>query len=111
VLLKGHLYGTSPNSLVCVEFPTGKVVWKEPKVSASSILFADGRLYLHGEDGQVVMAEANPEKYVEKGRFTPPGRPAAVNRGDKAWAYPALAVGKLYIREHGVLWCYDVKGN
>ena len=111
VLVNGHLYGTIPNALVCVEFATGKVTWSEKSVTASSVLFADGRLYLHGEDGQVVMAEANPEKYVEKGRFTPPGRPKAVNRGDKAWAYPALADGKLYIREHGTLWCYDVKGQ
>lgn len=111
VLVKGHLYGTNMGSLMCIEFATGKMAWKETKVSASSVLFADGRLYLHGEDGQVVMAEADSEKYVEKGRFTPPGRPKAVNRGDKAWAYPALADGKLYVREHGVLWCYDVKGN
>ena len=111
VLVKGHLYGTTPNSLVCIEFATGKVAWKESSVSASSVLFADGRLYLHGEDGKVVMTDANSEKYVEKGRFTPSDRPKAVNQRERAWAYPALADGKLYIREHGVLWCYDVKGN
>jgi len=27
---------------------------------------------------------------------------------EKAWAYPVVADGKLYIRDHGVLWCYDV---
>ena len=29
----------------------------------------------------------------------------------KAWAYPAIANGKLYIRDVGSLWCYDVKAN
>jgi outer membrane protein assembly factor BamB len=111
VLIDGQLYGTGAAGLTCVEFPTGKVVWKEPKVGASSVISADGHLYLHGEDGQVVLAEASKEKYSEKGRFTPPDRPKAVNRGEKAWAYPALADGKLYVREHGTVWCYDVKGQ
>jgi len=111
VLLNGNLFGTSANGLVCVEFATGKVKWTEKSVGASSVLYADGRLYLHGEEGQVVMADASPEKYTERGRFTPPGRPKAVNPREKAWAYPALADGKLYIREHGTLWCYDVKGQ
>lgn len=26
----------------------------------------------------------------------------------KAWAYPAVADGKLYLRDQGALWCYDV---
>ena len=111
VLINGNLYGTTPNALECVEFTTGKPKWTEKSVGASSVIFADGRLYLHGENGQIVMAEASPEKYVEKGRFTPPGRPKAVNNGEKAWAYPALADGKLYVREHGAVWCYDVKGQ
>jgi hypothetical protein len=28
---------------------------------------------------------------------------------EKAWAYPVLADGKLYIRDHASLWCYAVK--
>jgi hypothetical protein len=26
-----------------------------------------------------------------------------------AWAYPVVANGRLYIRDLGTLWCYDVK--
>jgi outer membrane protein assembly factor BamB len=111
VLVDGHLYGTNPRALVCVEFATGKLKWSEASVGAATPIYADGLLYLHGEDGKVILAEASPEKYVEKGRFTPPGRPQAVNRNEKAWAYLALANAKLYVREHGVLWCYDVKGQ
>jgi hypothetical protein len=37
----------------------------------------------------------------------PPNRSAA--RGDiTALTYPALAAGRLYIREFDSLWCYDV---
>ena len=26
-----------------------------------------------------------------------------------AWAYPVVANGRLYVRDMGVLWCYDIK--
>jgi hypothetical protein len=54
-----------------------------------------------------VLVEATPEGYREKGRFTPPDQP---ERGrSKAWAYPVVANGRLYIHDMGTLWCYDVK--
>jgi hypothetical protein len=30
---------------------------------------------------------------------------------EKAWAYPVVVHGCLYIRDHGTLWCYDVKAG
>jgi hypothetical protein len=30
---------------------------------------------------------------------------------EKAWAYPVVADGRLYVRDHGMLWCYDVKAK
>lgn len=112
VLVNGHLYGTNATALMCIEFTTGKAKWTEKAVSPASLLYADSRLYAHQEkDGAVVLAEVSPEKFTERGRFVPPGRPPQVNRGEQAWAYLALADGKLYVREQGVLWCYDVKGK
>jgi hypothetical protein len=63
---------------------------------------------LHGErDGDVALIEATPAEYRERGRFTPPEIP---DRGNgKAWAYPVVADGRLYIHDWGTLWCYDVK--
>jgi outer membrane protein assembly factor BamB len=109
VLIDGHLYGTNSQGLLCVEFTTGKVKWKDKCVGAGSVLYADGRLYVYGENtGAVALVEATPDAYREKGRFTPPGQP---DRGrSKAWAYPVVANGRLYLRDLGVLWCYDVKG-
>ena len=45
---------------------------------------------------------------LEKGRFTPPDQPQKLNTMEKAWAYPVVADGKLYIRDNNVLWCYAV---
>jgi hypothetical protein len=65
-------------------------------------------LYLHGEKGDVALIEPSPEGYREKGRLTPPDQPE--RRRTQAWSYPAIANGKLYIRDLERLWCYSVKG-
>jgi outer membrane protein assembly factor BamB len=109
VLLDDHLYGTNGKGLQCVEFTTGKVKWQDKSVGPGSLCYADGRLYIHGEKGEVALVEASPEAYHEKGRFSPPDQP---KRGaSQAWAYPVVANGRLYLRDLGVLWCYDVKDS
>ena len=107
ILLGDYLFGTTGQALVCSEFKTGEVKWTERGVGAGSLCYADGRLYLHGESGELALVDATPEGYREKGRFTPPDQP---ERGQsKAWAYPVVANGRFYIRDSNVLWCYDVK--
>ena len=55
----------------------------------------------------MALVEATQAAYHEKGRFTLPAQP---NRAKaKAWAYPVVANGRLYVRDLGVLWCYDIK--
>jgi outer membrane protein assembly factor BamB len=108
VLVDGHMYGTS-GGLLCVDFKTGDVKWENRSVGAGGILYADGRLYVHGENNrQVALVEATPEAYREHGKFTPPGEPQRPDKG-KAWAYPVVANGRLYIRDQNMLWCYDVR--
>ena len=101
-----YLYGTTAQAMMCVDFKTGAVKWQERALGAASLCLAGGRLYLHGENGEVALVEASPEGYREYGRFTPPEPPAHPNSMEKAWAYPVVANGKLYIRDHGCLWCY-----
>lgn len=101
-----HIYGTSARALMAVQFTTGDVKWQDRAIGAASITFADGHLYLHGENGDVLLVEATPDEYREKGRFTPPDQP---DRGrSKAWAYPVVANGRLYIRDMNSLWSYDI---
>ena len=107
VLVGDFLYGTTNSALLCVDFQSGDIKWENPALGAASICYADNRLYLHGENGEVALVTATPESYQEKGRFSPPNPP---ERGrSKAWAYPVVANGRLFIRELGTLWCYEVK--
>lgn len=104
VLLGDYLYGSNEGLLTCLEFKTGVVKWAERKAGKGSIAYADGHLYYRNEGGPIILVEANPEKYVEKGRFNQPERSK-----QSAWPHPVIANGKLYIRDQDVLLCYDVK--
>lgn len=102
------LFGTTAQAMVCIEFATGAVKWQDRALGAASMCYADGRLYAHGENGDVALIEPSGDGYREKGRFTPPNQPKHTFAGEKSWAYPVVANGRLYIRDHGSLWCYDV---
>lgn len=94
-------------ALVCTDFGTGEMKWTDRSIGGASVFYADGRLYLLGEEGEVALVEATPDAYHELGRFTPVDSP---DRGkSKLWAYPVVANGRLYIRDLDVLWAYDVR--
>jgi outer membrane protein assembly factor BamB len=111
VLVDGYLYGAHGGNrenrfyaLVCLEFDTGKVMWQSHDAGKGSPAYADGCLYYRNEGGPMLLVEATPKGYVERGRFEPPDRSKL-----PAWSHPAIANGKLYLRDQGVLLCYDVK--
>ncbi len=108
LLIGDYLYGHSENGgWVCLEFKTGKVMWKErSKFKKGAIGYADGRCYLRAEGsrGTVALMEPTPKGYIEKGRFDQP------DRSDKnSWPHPVIANGRLYLRDQDILLCYDVK--
>lgn len=116
VVVGDTLYGADMpgQRLLAVEFATGKVRWHSENFGWSSIAYADGHLYLHGINGDFGLVEATPEGYREKGRFTPPNQPQKKKVGpypEGAFAYPVIADGRLYIRDLGTLWAYDIKAR
>ena len=114
VVVGEYLYGTTDAGLVAAEFTTGKLKWQDEGIGSGSVAYADGQLYLHGQNGNVALIEATPEAYSEKGRFTPPVQPKRKKLGpfpEKAWTYPVIANGRLYIRDLGTLWAYDIKAS
>jgi outer membrane protein assembly factor BamB len=102
VLLDGYLYGYNNSILTCLEFATGRVLWRDRSVGKGSITAADGHLYVLSEDNRVALVEATPDGYREKGRFSVP------DQGLPSWAHPVVSGGRLYIRNQDVLTSYDV---
>jgi outer membrane protein assembly factor BamB len=105
VLIADHLYGFSGAILTAMKFDTGEVAWKDRSVGKGSMIFADDRLYLFSENGQVGLAEANPTAYKEHGRFQ-------IQTGSaKTWSHPVVADGRLYLRDQDTIYAYDVKAR
>jgi len=103
VLVDGYLYGFNDSILTCLEFATGKMMWRDRSVGKGSVTYADGRLYIQSENNVVGLVEATPSGYQEKGRFQIP------DRGRMSWAHPAISDGRLYVRNQDTLLVYDVK--
>lgn len=110
VLVGDCVYGGSGQNNgapVCLDFMTGKIHWtKDPLDKRSAaVLYADGNLIFRYEKGLVALIEATPDEFRVKGTFK-----AAVVDGP-AWPYPVIHNGKLYLRAHDALMCYDVKAG
>jgi outer membrane protein assembly factor BamB len=105
VLVNGYLYGFDDSILTCLEFATGKRMWRDRSVGKGSVTYADGRLYLQSENNVVGLAEATPTGYRETGRFT------IADKGFPSWAHPVISDGRLYVRNQDSLTVYDIKAK
>ena len=106
VLVGEHIYGFSGHharrpGFRCVHVPSGELRWQQRDFPAGSILSAGGALVILDGKGELVIARADPQ------RFAPIAR-ARVLRG-RCWTPPALANGRLYVRNaQGLLKCLSV---
>ena len=105
VLVNGYLYGFNDSILTCLEFATGKMMWRDRSVGKGSVTVADGQLYIQGENNQFALADATPNGYAEKGRFSFP------DKGLPSWAHPVVSGGRLYVRNQDSLLAYDIKAR
>ena len=103
VLTNGYLYGFDDSILTCIEFATGKRMWRDRSVGKGSVILADGDLYLMSENNVVGLAAASPTGYQEKGRFS------IADKGLPSWAHPVVSGGRLYVRNQDSLMAYDVR--
>jgi len=105
VLVNGYLYGFSDSILTCLEFGSGKQMWRDRSVGKGSLTYADGNLYIQSENNTVGLAAASPDGYQEKGRFQIP------DQGLPSWAHPVVSGGRLYVRNQGTLSAYDIRAR
>jgi outer membrane protein assembly factor BamB len=112
VLVGDYVYGGHGHNRgfpIAVELATGKVAWggdiRNAGTGSAAVTYADGHLYFRYQNGVVLLIEANPAAYREKGSFTIPG----VEK--PSWAHPVVTGGRLYLREQDTLYVYDVRGK
>jgi outer membrane protein assembly factor BamB len=89
-------------ALNCVDAMTGKVLWTKPRVGkyhAALIRTGDNKLLMHSDTGELVMLDPDPKEYRELCRSKICG---------PTWAHPALANGRLYVRDDKELICLNL---
>jgi outer membrane protein assembly factor BamB len=110
VLVDGYLYGGHGQNSgfpTCVELKTGKLMWKSrgPGEGSAAVIYADGRLYFRYENGVMALIEATPTALKIMGTFKLP------TTDGPSWPHPVILDGKLYLRHHDTLLCYNIRGN
>jgi outer membrane protein assembly factor BamB len=102
----GYLYGFHGRqeegpSLRCVEFKTGKVRWSVDNFRAGTVTLAGDRLLILRESGELILASASPAAFqpISAAKVLP----ATVR------SYPAIANGRMYIRNEKTLECLDLR--
>ncbi len=99
-----YLYGFDQNDLVCMNVRTGAIAWREKgqrDFRKGSLLAADGRLIILGESGTLSLVLATPEGYQEKST-------CRISQ-TRCWTCPALAYGKLFVRDDAQIICFDLR--
>jgi outer membrane protein assembly factor BamB len=105
VLVDGTLFSATylkPKQWYGVDWDTGQTKHEQTGLTTGAAIYTDGRLYCLDERGNVGLVD--PTNLAIVGRF----KLVADNVRD-AWAHPVLLDGRLYLRYHDTLACYNVK--
>ena len=101
VFYDGFVYGLDEGILTCIDAATGARRWKDGRYGYGQLLLASGHLVVLGGDGELALVKAVPDKLVEIARS--PGI-----RG-KTWNHPAIASGRLLVRNAVEMACFDLE--
>lgn len=89
-----------PATLKCLERTTGRVLWTEERFGYGTLLAADGRLLAAKTDGELLLMQVSPKGMTILARHRP-------LRGTLR-ALPAIADGRLYVRDDDTLVCLNI---
>ena len=95
--------GDSKRFWFCVNWNTGEIKFKESGLAMGNIIFNDGMLYCYTDNGTMILAKANPEKFDIVSKF-----PITMGT-EQHWAHPVLYNGVMYVRHGNTLMAYKVK--
>ncbi len=103
VLYRGHVYGfdvrqaqsskhrATRGAFRCLDWATGKTCWSTDAVGQAGVVVADGKLYLLNDTGTLILADADPTAYRERGRVQ-------LFDDEICWTPPTVCDGRLFAR-------------
>jgi outer membrane protein assembly factor BamB len=96
--------------LACIDANTGEIKWKtenNPNLNRGATTLADGKLYaFDGDTGELMLINPNPDKFEMISKvlsIEPKGR------SNNAWSPIVISDGRLVIRDHQQIVCYDLR--
>ena len=102
-----YAYGLDDGALTCIDLDAdGKQMWQAGRPGTPNryghgqVLLVDDLLLVQAETGEVVLAEASPKDFHKLGEL-----PAFKS---KTWNNPALAGGRLFVRNDQEAACYEL---
>ncbi|MFC1760632.1 PQQ-binding-like beta-propeller repeat protein [Planctomycetota bacterium] len=102
ILWQGHIYAFDNETLKCLNFKTGDVLWDKEGYGRGTLCMAGDKMILLSETGTLVVADGNPKGFKELAS-------ASVIKG-RCWTVPVLANGLIYARNAvGDLVCVDLR--
>ncbi|MFO8014368.1 MAG: PQQ-binding-like beta-propeller repeat protein [Phycisphaerae bacterium] len=105
IIHEGYIYGNHDGGYACLDRETGEKQWYERAVGKGSLCWADGMLYLFGENGgRAALATCSPQGLEVRGEVQ-------VQGSGPSWAHPVVVGGRLYLRYDTNLYCFDVKAK
>ncbi len=113
IVLGGHVYTYSGGSawttgqFKCVERATGRERWSVPvevNHGQAAMVHVDGYLLYKTYNGRLGLWKAGPDGARKVTEWQIPRA-----RRKEAYTVPVVARGKLYVRDHAVLTCYDLR--
>jgi len=102
-----YIYGSigdnNASFLTAFDWKTGKVAWRERGFHKAQCLYADGKLILRDENGQLALVKVSPggPKVLAQAKVT-----EAVS-----WTLPTLVATKLYVRDRKHILAIDLAEN
>lgn len=109
IVVDGRLYAAGYHKTRwwhVIDWATGQEIQELKQFTTGAAIYADGHLYLQDQEGQVALLKPVPTGLEIVSQF----ELVEKHRRD-VWAHPVLLNGRLYLRYHDRLFCYDVKAD
>lgn len=103
VRLGDFLYGLDGGVLSCINLADGQRHWKDGRYGSGQLLLVGDKLLILSETGQLACVAAKPDEYEELWKID------AVK--GKTWNHPAIAGGRLFVRNMGEMAVFELPSS
>ena len=104
VKIGDYVYGSGEKNRYwyCIDWKTGKTVYKDNKLGVGNVVSADGMLYCYSDRGEIALVKPTAEQFEIVSRFS-------VTLGtNQHWAHPVIYQGVMYVRHGDTLMAYKI---